>query len=358
MGSTGALEIGDNTFAVTAVLDELDEADDALRNPTGERRSRWSYRRKNFRVDIVTMDGTANSLRVNTRAMGSKSLVFLSEQFIYPSTACTAHLFTSYNMWHCVNGIVTTCRYVGRRLHEVEVKFESEIEVAMFLAEAIERRVLVVDDDEISRTLISFHLEALYAKVETVSDHQQAMAAFHRTGFDMILLDIDMPGVDGVATLKMLRDAGCSVPVIAVTAFTGTEDSQRFIDVGFDGYVPKPIHDQSFRDLLAQFSLEPVLSSFMDRPALRPMIENFVSDLPRRIGALREALTGGDAARIQQLTRQLKADAGGLGFECIQDSAARTERIAASDPANTDAISNAITDLIALCGRARSFSAV
>jgi len=114
-------------------------------------------------------------------------------------------------------------------------------------------RVLVVDDVEENRTLMQYYLKRAGAEVVLTEDGVMALdglmgPASKRTGpdavapFDLVLMDMQMPRVDGYTAVQQLRAAGFKTPIIAVTAHTLTGDREKCIRAGCDDYVPKPIN--------------------------------------------------------------------------------------------------------------------
>ena len=105
------------------------------------------------------------------------------------------------------------------------------------------KTVLVVDDNAVSRELIRELLGSPDLRVMEAADGGEALrtAAAHRP--DLILMDLQMPGLDGFATLRTLKqDLGLQdLPVIAMTAFAMQGDRERALAAGFDDYVSKPI---------------------------------------------------------------------------------------------------------------------
>ncbi len=106
-------------------------------------------------------------------------------------------------------------------------------------------RVLVVEDDEDSRELLTGVLEDAGAEVEAASHADAALAALERFRPDVLVSDIGLPGEDGYALIRRVRalgvDRGGSVPAIALTGFADLEDSRRAITAGFQVHVAKPI---------------------------------------------------------------------------------------------------------------------
>ncbi|HEX8173516.1 MAG TPA: PAS domain S-box protein [Pyrinomonadaceae bacterium] len=110
-------------------------------------------------------------------------------------------------------------------------------------------RVLVVDDEEDARQLLSAILDQCEAVVETASDANQAIEAVRRTRPDVLISDIGMPGEDGYDLLKRLREdfdpAAKALPAIALTGYASEEDRTRSLAAGFQIHLTKPIDPQS-----------------------------------------------------------------------------------------------------------------
>ncbi|WP_421856142.1 ATP-binding protein [Oceanicaulis sp.] len=112
-------------------------------------------------------------------------------------------------------------------------------------------RVLLVDDNDINRMVARFMVEPTGADVIEAASGAQALRLFSDDPFDLVLLDASMPVMSGEETLKRLRamnKAGARVPVIALTAHAGQGERQRFLAMGMDDYIPKPIIED---DLIA-----------------------------------------------------------------------------------------------------------
>ena len=110
------------------------------------------------------------------------------------------------------------------------------------------RRILVVEDNELNLKLVRDVLCHAGFEVLEARTGEAAAALAAECHPDRVLMDLQLPGIDGVAALKLIRrnERGRRVPVIAVTAFAMRDDRERALRAGFDGYVVKPI---SVRDL-------------------------------------------------------------------------------------------------------------
>jgi signal transduction histidine kinase/CheY-like chemotaxis protein len=102
-------------------------------------------------------------------------------------------------------------------------------------------RVLLVDDDAPTRTLLATALRNLGANVSAVESAAEAIAASSAFDPEVLITDIAMPGKDGIALLRVLRDGRASLPAIAVTAYADAVSRERIFAAGFNGFVAKPL---------------------------------------------------------------------------------------------------------------------
>jgi len=123
--------------------------------------------------------------------------------------------------------------------------------------------IVLIEDNEKNRKLARDVLVHQGYRVVEAESGEDGLAAVGRERPDLILMDIHLPGIDGIEALRRLRaDAATStIPVIAVTASVMTHDRQKILAAGFDGYQPKPI---SVRPFLA------AVRDTLDRTAGRP----------------------------------------------------------------------------------------
>jgi DNA-binding response OmpR family regulator len=103
-------------------------------------------------------------------------------------------------------------------------------------------RVLVVEDDRYIRELVAMELEHRGLEVLCVPDGPSGLEAADRFRPDVVVLDVMLPGLDGVGVLKRLRAGGSRVPVVMLTARDGPTDKVHSLDLGADDYLTKPFH--------------------------------------------------------------------------------------------------------------------
>ena len=116
-------------------------------------------------------------------------------------------------------------------------------------------RILVVEDNPLNLKLIRDVLEFAGYHVSAAQTGEEGIVAAAAEAPDLVLMDIQLPGIDGAETLLRLRNGvlGKGVPVIAVTAFAMSGDRERATLAGFDGYLEKPINVRALAGQIESF---------------------------------------------------------------------------------------------------------
>jgi len=111
----------------------------------------------------------------------------------------------------------------------------------------LRKRILVVDDNTSNLRLFELLLRTQYA-VETVTSAEDALDAIGRCLPDLILMDVQLPGMDGITLTRRLRQDGAfdGVPIVALTAYAMVEDRNRALAAGCVGFISKPIDTRTF----------------------------------------------------------------------------------------------------------------
>ncbi len=120
---------------------------------------------------------------------------------------------------------------------------------------AIPRRILLVEDQPANQKVALGVLEKLKHEVDTVSDGREALAALEKNLYDVVLMDIQMPGMDGFEATRIIRDPDSgvldhAVPIVAMTAHAMKGDRERCLSAGMDDYLSKPISVESVRQAI------------------------------------------------------------------------------------------------------------
>ncbi len=117
------------------------------------------------------------------------------------------------------------------------------------------KRILLIEDNETNRYLARFLLEKAGFEVQTAVDGVQGLAAARQSRFDLEVLDIQMPLMDGYETAAALRSdpVTAAVPIVGVSSFAMAGDRQKALRLGFAGYIEKPIDPTTFADEIRRF---------------------------------------------------------------------------------------------------------
>jgi len=203
-----------------------------------------------------------------------------------------------------------------------------------------------------------------------VSEAENGSAAIHKAGkecFDVILMDVQMPVMDGLTATRRLREAGQQVPIIALTAHAMKGFERTVLEAGCTGYLTKPIDVDKVLALLARllngtpastlmvtnvFPLPnrdqrvkaaekaPLVSRLADHPRLGAVVRRFVQRMPEDLEAIQQAWRLQDYGTLAALAHKLKGAGGTLGFDEFTEPASALERFAneRNGPGAQDAI--------------------
>lgn len=109
-------------------------------------------------------------------------------------------------------------------------------------------KVLVVEDNPLNMELILEILQSRDFVVDTVDDGEKAITITDKSPYDLILMDIALPGIDGVEATRIIKSKlnYKNVPVVALTAFAMAGDREKLLNEGFNDYISKPLDIQDF----------------------------------------------------------------------------------------------------------------
>jgi two-component system, cell cycle response regulator DivK len=116
-------------------------------------------------------------------------------------------------------------------------------------------KVLVIEDNEKNRYLISFILKGAGYEVIEASTGEEGVSLAERTKPDLVLMDIQLPGIDGYEATRQIRasSANGKIPIIALTSYAMTGDRERALAAGCTGYVEKPINPDTIMDEIQKY---------------------------------------------------------------------------------------------------------
>jgi two-component system sensor histidine kinase TorS len=200
--------------------------------------------------------------------------------------------------------------------------------------------VLVVEDDAATRLVACQFLGMLGHKAEAVPDGYEAVARFAEFAPDLVLMDISLPGQDGIATARELRKrGGAKIPIIAMSAHVFTEEVERYLASGMDAYVAKPLNPEALTEAIRQVS--GTLAAAVDKAlfaadikelgpdAMRRILTLADATLPKRFARMRSALERQDFDGLKGMAHATFSTASAAGFTQLSRDARALERSAA-----------------------------
>lgn len=119
------------------------------------------------------------------------------------------------------------------------------------------QKVLVAEDDKTTQLVASMMLGKMGCQVEIASDGMEVLEKLRATRFDVVLMDVQMPRLDGAGATQAIRrgEAGeenKTIPIIAMTAYAMPGDKEKFLEIGMDGYLSKPVEMGDLRNVLGR----------------------------------------------------------------------------------------------------------
>lgn len=200
------------------------------------------------------------------------------------------------------------------------------------------RHILVVEDNPDTRKFLTYLLEERGARVTTADEGSRAVesvqsAARRGEVIDLILMDMQMPVMDGYTATRALRAAGVRTRVVALTAHAMADDHQRCVEAGCDAYLSKPIVEDVFFETITGFL--PGTSSAV-APQVRPWLEackrEFRASLPATRELLESAVRANDLGAVKTLAHRLRGMAGTMGLPELGRVAGACEDALRRDP--------------------------
>ena len=267
-------------------------------------------------------------------------------------------------------------------------------------------RVLLVEDNAVNRMVAEQLLRVFQCEVRNAADGEQALVALRQGGVDVVLMDCQMPVLDGYAATGQWRSEEAAqgrarLPIIAMTANAMAGDRERCLQAGMDDYLSKPINRETLHALLQRWGEAPVAVDRCDAPEIvesslldcrhtqnsrasstlppppeadtppQPVLDRsvleelqavigaaalqivavFLEDAPAMVQALQQAAQGNDIERLQALSHSLKSSSANVGALSLSAVARRIEHEARAGSLQRPAVAVAL--LVAEFARAR-----
>ncbi len=238
-------------------------------------------------------------------------------------------------------------------LHGMSESMLDTIAHAIPLAEVrLKGSILFAEDGLDNQRLISTHLRRAGAEVTIAPNGKVALELMLTNHFDLVLMDMQMPVLDGYGTASKLRQKGCKQPIIALTAHAMADDRAKCLQAGCTDYLTKPVDREKLLRTVASYlttvahsnaaqpkpesaqpasatpsakpmklAAAPIQSRYADDPDMKELIEDYVRRLPVEAARINSLFEGSELESLRRVAHQLKGSGGGYGFSKLTELA-------------------------------------
>jgi len=301
----------------------------------------------------------------NSMAMMFSSDGVQSDAARYRELGITAYLVKPVKRSDLLRTVVTMLGAAGQASTEPE-------RASSATAEGTGLRILLAEDNVAAQLIGKKALEKAGHLVQVAGNGREALQMLEEGEFDLILMDVEMPQMDGLATTRAIRareaESGQHIPILAMTAYASKEDQEKCIEAGVDSYLSKPLSPEKLRQALSGFlplrleigAAQPVdLDAALeatdgDWEILREGVGLFMEyDYPRHMEALSQGLAQRDAQGVKVAAHGLKGALASFGSRPARDVAQRIETMGREG--NLDGVQSMLAELEAEVERFAAF---
>ncbi len=227
-------------------------------------------------------------------------------------------------------------------------------------APAASLRILVAEDSPVNQKVALRLLERRGHKATVVENGREALAALDEDTFDLVLMDVQMPEMDGLETTSAIRmreeETGAHVPIVAMTAGALAEDRERCLEAGMDAFLSKPVRSEELYRVIEETAAsapqgqesgtmkestgapDPDFKAFDpeaalrqvggDEEILRELAQTFLEQEPRLMETMRDSARDGEAPQLRRAAHTLKGSAGVFAASAVVEASQQLESLA------------------------------
>lgn len=195
-----------------------------------------------------------------------------------------------------------------------------------------EGKILLAEDTLENQTLLSLYLRKTGAQVHVVENGQLAVEAARQEQFDLIFMDMQMPVMDGLEAVRLLRQHGYDRPIVALTANAMNADKQRCLQAGCDDFISKPVDREQLLQVTARYlqakpcdvQIDPIYSTLTVEDAdFKTLVAQYVNRLPEVVDEIVVAVEQQQWEKVRFLAHKLRGSGGGYGFPQLTEIASK-----------------------------------
>ena len=220
-------------------------------------------------------------------------------------------------------------------------------------------RILLAEDGFDNQQLIGTVLRRAGAEVAIAENGRIAVEQALATPFDLILMDMNMPEMDGYAATRLLRDRGYRQPILALTASVLAEDIVHSLEAGCDEHLTKPIDRPKLIQAIARHvnesrvphdgaaasgheirkvEVQMIQSQFSDDPEIMPLLDGFVARLEGQVREMRQSLANASYEDLHRSAHKMKGSGGSYGYPSLTEACVELELAAKAQDAAAAAV--------------------
>ncbi len=230
----------------------------------------------------------------------------------------------------------TVCKLLGIDIEDNESFTERRKQPRPRMPNLRGARILLADDNEINRKLVSVQLESLGVEVCTANDGQQALTQANQHGYDLILMDLHMPELSGEQVALQIRSGfgpNQRTPIVALTANAFTNESQRLSNSGINECLIKPISEYQLWQAVKRWTGHKIMAPVKpEQDSVRESLAKelfgmLIAELPVQRAQLDTAFRASDWTTLRELAHKLRGSAAYCQSPSLEQAATELERI-------------------------------
>jgi len=305
----------------------------------------------------IRLNGDFDSLRmIMLTSLGLRGEAARAEKL-----GLAAYLTKPVRHWHLHDAIALA---LGQKSPEDSLPKKMITKHSIAESRKSRSRILVVEDNPINQSVTLTALNRFGFRSDAVADGREAIKALADNPYDLVLMDCQMPEMDGYEATRRIRrgEAGignADIPIIAMTANALKGDRDKCLEAGMDDYLSKPVQIKALEEVLEyrlqkrkdsrqsaaeDLPVDSVPEARGDRPVfdeevfreqvpgdssfIRLLLSRFIEDLPKQVDRLENSILEGDIQKIQLQAHTIKGASATVAAEMLRDSAERMERAA------------------------------
>jgi len=211
------------------------------------------------------------------------------------------------------------------------------------------KKILVVDDNEMNRMVVDVILEGFDVSVTEVENGAEAIEHLRNNVFDLVLMDLQMPVLNGYEATKIIREElELSIPIIALTANAIKGENEKCLNMGMNDYLSKPFEEDQFIEIISRWleKSEGVIINVTENEKRTPlydlsklekiargnqqfidkMVQLFIDQTPKYVEELKSAYKKGDYSIVKAVAHKIKPSIDTMGIDILKDEIRAIEK--------------------------------